>query len=311
MALINQMSGDQILDESLTGADLKDGTVEGSTANSAGTQKDIKQGTISTPDLRDGAVTAAKAATGTTDTTLCVGNDSRIPTQDENDALAGTQGAPSSTNKYITNSDMRIVPLWISGTTYTAGQLVINNTLLYRCITGNSDATFTVANWYCLGDIMTGAAAGTAGKIGLVPTPAAGDNIKALFGDGTYKLPKIIRDTGYLRTNIGVDTAWYEFAQFLWSGSATVGVPSSFQIMLKCAVAAVTYSVQIANITDSTTFLASSVITDSSIIGYNSNTFTSFSTVPSAGPKLMSIQITAAAGAKKNVQLTGSLLVIN
>ena len=31
----------------------------------------------------------------------------RIPTQDENDALVGTDGAPSSTNKYVTNSDSR------------------------------------------------------------------------------------------------------------------------------------------------------------------------------------------------------------
>lgn len=32
-------------------------------------------------------------------------NDTRIPSQDENDALAGTSGTPSSTNKYVTNDD--------------------------------------------------------------------------------------------------------------------------------------------------------------------------------------------------------------
>lgn len=32
-------------------------------------------------------------------------NDTRVPTQDENDALAGTSGTPSSTNKYVTNDD--------------------------------------------------------------------------------------------------------------------------------------------------------------------------------------------------------------
>lgn len=32
-------------------------------------------------------------------------NDTRVPTQAENDALAGTSGAPSSTNKYVTNDD--------------------------------------------------------------------------------------------------------------------------------------------------------------------------------------------------------------
>ncbi len=39
--------------------------------------------------------------------TFCQGNDSRIPSQDENDALVGTNGTPSSTNKYVTNTDPR------------------------------------------------------------------------------------------------------------------------------------------------------------------------------------------------------------
>lgn len=39
---------------------------------------------------------------------VCGGDDSRIPTQDENDALVGTDGTPSSTNKYVTNSDSRL-----------------------------------------------------------------------------------------------------------------------------------------------------------------------------------------------------------
>jgi len=32
-------------------------------------------------------------------------NDGRVPTQDENDALAGTSGTPSTSNKYVTNDD--------------------------------------------------------------------------------------------------------------------------------------------------------------------------------------------------------------
>ena len=34
-------------------------------------------------------------------------NDTRVPTQDENNALAGTAGAPSAINAYVTNSDTR------------------------------------------------------------------------------------------------------------------------------------------------------------------------------------------------------------
>jgi hypothetical protein len=44
---------------------------------------------------------------GSTSSTACVGNDSRLPSQDENDALAGTSGTPSSANKYVTNDDSR------------------------------------------------------------------------------------------------------------------------------------------------------------------------------------------------------------
>ena len=44
---------------------------------------------------------------GTTTGTATEGNDTRVPTQDENDALVGTSGAPSTANKYVTNADAR------------------------------------------------------------------------------------------------------------------------------------------------------------------------------------------------------------
>lgn len=45
------------------------------------------------------------AAVTPTDPIAVGDNDPRVPTQDENDALAGTSGTPSSTNKYVTNDD--------------------------------------------------------------------------------------------------------------------------------------------------------------------------------------------------------------
>ncbi len=45
---------------------------------------------------------------GTTGGTAAEGNDGRIPIQDENDALVGTDGIPSSANKYVTDSDPRL-----------------------------------------------------------------------------------------------------------------------------------------------------------------------------------------------------------
>lgn len=44
---------------------------------------------------------------GTSANTVCEGDDSRLPTQGENDALVGTSGTPSSSNKYVTDSDSR------------------------------------------------------------------------------------------------------------------------------------------------------------------------------------------------------------
>jgi hypothetical protein len=53
---------DHIKDGAVTGVKIGTNTVEGTSANSAGTQKNIKQGTISTPDLRDKAVDSVKLA---------------------------------------------------------------------------------------------------------------------------------------------------------------------------------------------------------------------------------------------------------
>ncbi len=44
---------------------------------------------------------------GTVAGTATEGNDSRVPTQDENDALVGTSGVPSAVNRYVTNADPR------------------------------------------------------------------------------------------------------------------------------------------------------------------------------------------------------------
>lgn len=44
--------------------------------------------------------------------------------------------------------------------------------------------------------VMTGATAGAAGKKGLVPAPAAGDNEKLLCGDGTFT-DKVLTDAQY------------------------------------------------------------------------------------------------------------------
>lgn len=51
--------------------------------------------------------TIAELSADLTDATLIDTADTRIPVQGENDALVGTSGTPSSSNKYVTNADSR------------------------------------------------------------------------------------------------------------------------------------------------------------------------------------------------------------
>lgn len=52
-----------------------------------------------------GTVKLSVAAASAPNPIVVGDNDTRVPTQSENDALAGTSGTPSSTNKYVTNDD--------------------------------------------------------------------------------------------------------------------------------------------------------------------------------------------------------------
>lgn len=52
-----------------------------------------------------GFVTLSTAPATATAPIACGTNDDRLPSQGENDALAGTSGTPSSSNKYVTNAD--------------------------------------------------------------------------------------------------------------------------------------------------------------------------------------------------------------
>lgn len=52
-----------------------------------------------------GIVKLSYAPVSPTDPTAVGDNDPRVPTQTENDALSGTSGTPSSTNKYVTEND--------------------------------------------------------------------------------------------------------------------------------------------------------------------------------------------------------------
>ena len=52
-------------------------------------------------------LTGSQQVYGASANTACEGNDTRIPTQGENDALVGTSGVPATGNRYVTDSDPR------------------------------------------------------------------------------------------------------------------------------------------------------------------------------------------------------------
>ena len=72
-----------------------------------------------------GKIDAGWIETGTTPGLIAAADDARFPTPDQKDALAGTAGAPSATNRYVTDSDPRmalvIKPPLHAATHYKAG----------------------------------------------------------------------------------------------------------------------------------------------------------------------------------------------
>lgn len=81
--------------------------VNDTTDSANGTTKKITYDTM-IPDASATVYGKTKLSTAPASATapIAVGdNDTRVPTQGENDALAGTSGTPSSTNKYVTNDD--------------------------------------------------------------------------------------------------------------------------------------------------------------------------------------------------------------
>lgn len=86
-----------------------DGTATISTANQLATKdyvdNGILQGAADASTTVKG-ITKMSVAPASASSPIAVGdNDGRIPTQGENDALVGTSGTPSSSNKYVTNDD--------------------------------------------------------------------------------------------------------------------------------------------------------------------------------------------------------------
>lgn len=75
-----------------------------------------------------GRVKLSTAPASATEPIAVGDNDTRVPSQGENDALAGTSGTPSSSNKYVTNDDT--AETGNSKVVRTTSGGVINNSIL-------------------------------------------------------------------------------------------------------------------------------------------------------------------------------------
>jgi hypothetical protein len=95
-----------------------------------------------------GFVTLSTAPASATAPIAVGDNDARIPTTGENDALAGTSGTPSSTNKYVTNDDTgetgnaKVIRTKVTGVLDSA---IIPTLTTYVNVFGNGTTTYDVS----------------------------------------------------------------------------------------------------------------------------------------------------------------------
>lgn len=92
---------------------------------------------------------AAVAGTNGTPSSLnkfITNSDNRIPTQNENDALAGSYGSPSSTNKYMTENTIVAAPT--EATLSSTGYQITLSVSTYGPFYVGKDAVGTAQNWF-------------------------------------------------------------------------------------------------------------------------------------------------------------------
>ena len=189
--------------------------------------------------------------------TLAAGNDNRFPTADQKNALAGTDGTPSATDKYVTNSDSRNTnartPTAHASTHITGASDAI------QLATTAQDGLLSSANWNTFNGKMTNPMTTLgdtiAGGVSGVPTQISGN---------TSTTPKV-----WLQTGDGVNSALP-----VWSPVPTAGTLTYY--FQDTASSISTYKTQIVTPYTPKTTLSTSGVTDGQVL-YN---FATLSGVP-------------------------------
>ncbi len=143
-----------------------DGTASITTANQLATKAYVDGVAIAgAPDASTtvkGISKLSSAPASPTDPIAVGDNDTRVPTQDENNALVGTSGAPSTSNKYVTDADTATA----ATASKVARRLASGDVTVPSTPTNGTDAaskTYVDANGgidttsYVLGESFTGA----------------------------------------------------------------------------------------------------------------------------------------------------------
>ena len=109
-------------------------------------------GATDATDANKGITKLSVAAVSASDPIAVGNNDPRVPTQSENDALAGTSGTPSSTNPFVTTVDRRVVNVYkygdgSDGNVTISSPTTLTRDMYYNNLTLNDGVTLTTAGY--------------------------------------------------------------------------------------------------------------------------------------------------------------------
>jgi hypothetical protein len=171
-------------------------------------------------------ITGSQQTYGTSANTATEGNDTRVPTQSENDALVGTNGTPSSTNTYVTDEGrtakypVRVATtgnITLSGTQTIDGVSVVagDRVLVKNQGTDSANGIYVVAAgaWSRATDFNTTAKV----KVGSTVSVAEGTTNNSstwMLADPTFDPVTVGTDIIIFALSGGVKTVFYDVETF-------------------------------------------------------------------------------------------------